>query len=189
MHWSLCCARVCLCVCLWACDLVRTSQFKPTEDPRPPSTSSSCSSSGVSCLQLLHVCFPISRVSVLSGSKRGSSRFFYYFCRFGLLFQVCRVQFCGLAEVWRIQGEEEKQDREAEPELSCWKVEGSDIFVTLLLHVEPSCAEPSGADNSPSSEQCTSHKMQWTSQDVCVFPFNPYFETDGRELACLDAPF
>lgn len=47
MHWSLCCVSVRVCVCLWACDLVITSQFNlltiyvhpalpPAPAPPPP---------------------------------------------------------------------------------------------------------------------------------------------------------
>lgn len=99
------------------------------------------------------------------------------------------------------------RSREAETELSCWKLRGQISLYTLLHRVQLSCAEPSRVElsgavliqysNALSSVQCISHQTQWRECDsmfvcVCVFStskHNPYFEIDGRELACLNAPF
>lgn len=103
MHWSLCCARVCVCVCVHervtrfvpvSLNLLKTYVHPALPPPAPP--------------QAFHVstasrfAFPVSPACLRFQTR--SSHFLYRFCRFGLLFQVCRVQFGGLAEVWRIQG-------------------------------------------------------------------------------------
>lgn len=154
---DLCCVCVFVCVCLWACDSVRTSQFKNLlkiyvhpalpPPPAPPQALHVFTASRLfSHLSLFLVC-PSS--PVLNAVEP-----------FLLLFLQIRALVSGLwsAVLWLGWSVKDAR-REAEPELSCWKLKGQ-------ISLSHCCFMSSRADNS---EQRVHFTLDAVNVTRCLF--------------------